>query len=87
MQFLAKLLVTNAVILSSTFIGKRYPSLGGLIAAMPLISLIVLVWLYSDNPGNYPLLTNYTAGVVWGIIPTAVWSAGALVHQWLLHNR
>ena len=70
MQFIFKLLLTNAIILVCTFIGKKQPSLGGLIATMPLTSLIVLVWLYADNPGNYRLLTAYTAGVLWGIIPT-----------------
>jgi uncharacterized membrane protein (GlpM family) len=70
MQFLIKLLITNAVIIFCVLVGKRFPSLGGLIATMPLTSLIVLIWLHSDNPGNYRLLTDYTAGVLWGIIPT-----------------
>ncbi|HKZ16171.1 MAG TPA: DUF3147 family protein [Geobacteraceae bacterium] len=72
MQFFAKLLITNAVIIFCVLIGKRYPSLGGLIATMPLTSLLVLIWLYSDNPGNYRLLTDYTAGALWGIIPTVL---------------
>lgn len=75
MQFIVKLLLTNAIILACTFIGKKNPSLGGLIATMPLTSLIVLVWLYSGNPGNYRLLTDYTAGVLWGIIPTILFFA------------
>jgi uncharacterized membrane protein (GlpM family) len=70
MQFLIKLLITNAVIIFCVLIGKRFPSLGGLIATMPLTSLIVLIWLYTDNTGNYRLLTDYTVGVLWGIVPT-----------------
>ncbi len=70
MQFFLKLLITNAVIILCVLIGRRFPSLGGLIATMPLTSLAVLAWLYSDNPGNYRLLTDYTSGVLWGIIPT-----------------
>ncbi len=75
MQFIIKLFLTNAIILACVFIGKRHPTLGGLIATMPLTSLIVLVWLYSDNPGNYRLLSYYTVGVLWGIIPTILFFA------------
>jgi uncharacterized membrane protein (GlpM family) len=79
MQFIIKLLLTNVVILACTFIGKRHPTLGGLIATMPLTSLIVLVWLYSDSPDNYRLLTDYTVGVLWGIIPTILFFASVYV--------
>jgi uncharacterized membrane protein (GlpM family) len=69
-MFLFKLLITNAIIIGCVLIGKRVPTLAGLIATMPLTSLLVLVWLYSDNPGNLKLLEQYTGGVLWGIIPT-----------------
>jgi F0F1-type ATP synthase assembly protein I len=46
------------------------PTLAGLIAVMPLTGLIVLVWLYIDNPGNFALMTDYTKGAVLGIVPT-----------------
>ena len=45
MPFLLKLVITNAVIIACTQIGRKYPTLAGLIATMPLTSLIVLVWL------------------------------------------
>lgn len=70
MPFFVKLLLTNVVIVACTQIGRKFPTLGGLIATMPLTSLIVLVWLAADNPGNTRLLTDYTRGVLWGIIPT-----------------
>ncbi len=77
MQFFIKLLLTNLIIVACVLVGKRHPGLAGLIATMPLTSLIVLLWLHSDNPGNYSLLTDYTAGVLWGIIPTILFFAVA----------
>jgi len=71
-MFLVKLALSNLIIVSCVLIGKRFPTLGGLIATMPLTSLIVLLWLYSDNPGNKKLITDYTQGVLWGIAPTVV---------------
>jgi hypothetical protein len=69
-MFLLKLAASNLIIVSCVLIGRRFPSLGGLIATMPLTSLIVMIWLEADNPGNSRLLSDYTRGVLWGILPT-----------------
>jgi uncharacterized membrane protein (GlpM family) len=78
MQFTLKLILSNLVIIACTQIGRKFPTLGGLIATMPLTSLLVLLWLYSDNPGDFRLMTDYTRGVLWGIIPTILFFAMAL---------
>lgn len=70
MNFLVKLLVSLAVIIFCSQIGKRFPSLGGLLATMPLTGLIVFLWLYSENPGDYDLLSDYVRGALWGIVPS-----------------
>lgn len=69
-MFLVKLGLSNLVIIACVLVGRRFPLLGGLIATMPLISLIVLVWLATDNPGDSALLTAYTRGALGGIVPT-----------------
>ena len=70
MQFVIKLLISITIIVFCTQIGRKFPTLGGLIATMPLTGVIVLVWLYSDNPGNFSLMEGYTKGALWGIVPT-----------------
>ncbi len=78
MNFLIKLLISIAVIVFCGQIGKRFPTLGGLIATMPLTGLIVLIWLYSDNPGDFNLMPRYTKGALWGILPSIMFSLVAL---------
>ncbi len=78
MNFLIKLLISIAVIVFCGQIGKRFPTLGGLIATMPLTGLIVLIWLYSDNPGDFNLMTSYTKGALWGILPSIMFFLVAL---------
>ncbi len=78
MNFLIKLLISIAVIVFCGQIGKRFPTLGGLIATMPLTGLIVLIWLYSDNPGDFNLMTRYTKGALWGILPSIMFFLVAL---------
>jgi uncharacterized membrane protein (GlpM family) len=70
MKFVIKLLISVCVISFCAGIGRKLPTLAGLIAVMPLTGLIVLVWLYLDNPGDFALMTAYTKGVLWGIVPT-----------------
>jgi uncharacterized membrane protein (GlpM family) len=77
MQFIIKLLLTNVVIILCAQIARKSPTLAGLIATMPLTSLIVLVWLQMDSPGDFRLMTDYTRGVLWGIIPTILFFAAA----------
>jgi len=75
MHFALKLLLSNIIILLCVWLGKRHPSLGGLIATMPLTSLLVLLWLYHDNPAARGQLTAYVGGVFFGVIPTLFSSA------------
>jgi uncharacterized membrane protein (GlpM family) len=79
MQFFIKLFLSNIIIVACVLMGKRHPALAGLIATMPLTSLIVLLWLHSDKPGDYRLLSDYTTGVLWGIIPTILFFAALYI--------
>jgi uncharacterized membrane protein (GlpM family) len=81
MRFAIKLLISVCIILFCTWIAGRHklPTLAGLITVMPLTSLIVLVWLYLDNPGDFILLTNYTKGALWGILPTILFFLTAFI--------
>lgn len=72
-----KALISLAIIIACAKIGKRFPTLGGLIATMPLTSLLVLLWLWSEAPGDYRLMEGYTRGVLWGIIPTILFFVAA----------
>ena len=79
MQFAIKLLVSIAIIIFCSQIGRKFPTLAGLIATMPLTSLIVLLWLWTDKPGDTALMQTYTKGVLWGIIPTILFFIVAFV--------
>jgi uncharacterized membrane protein (GlpM family) len=79
MHFFIKLLASVVIIVLSSQIARKLPTLGGLIATMPLTGVIVLLWVYTDNPGNFPLLQNYTKGAVWGILPSILFFITAFI--------
>jgi len=67
--FLVKVLVSALIIAGVSELAKKLPSLGGLIAAMPLTTLLALIWLYADT-GDYQLAATFTRSVLFAIIPT-----------------
>ncbi len=79
MKFVIKLLISVCVIIICAGIARKMPTLAGLIAVMPLTGLIVLVWLYLDNPANFALMTDYTKGALWGIVPSILFFLVAFV--------
>ena len=79
MKFVIKLLISVCVISICAAVARKVPTLAGLIAVMPLTGLIVLVWLYLDNPGNLTLMTDYTKGAVFGIVPSILFFLVAFV--------
>ncbi len=78
MQFFVKLIIAMGIITVCSQIGGKFPKLAGLIATMPLTGLLVLIWLYYDNPTGLQNLSEYVRGALWGIGPSilfflAVW--------------
>src|ERR1035437_9599732 len=78
MQILVKAACSLAIILAALAIGKKLPSLAGLIAVMPLAGVLVMVWLYSDTGGNPEVMQEYTKGALWGIVPSILFYVVAL---------
>jgi uncharacterized membrane protein (GlpM family) len=79
LRFAIKLAISVAVILLATQIGRKVPTLAGLVAVMPLTSLLVLLWLYWDHPGDFAVMSEYCGGALLGIIPTALFFVTAFI--------
>jgi uncharacterized membrane protein (GlpM family) len=71
-QTLVKLLISLAVITGCVAVGRRFPSVAGLIATAPITTLIVLFWFYSEGREDYARFAAFTQGVVWGILPSVL---------------
>jgi uncharacterized membrane protein (GlpM family) len=79
MRFLIKIAVTLVLIVTASTFARRHPTLGGLVAAMPLTTLITLLWIYSDHPNDNTIIVEFTRGVLWGIIPTILFFGVLLI--------
>lgn len=72
MPLAIKLALSLAIILAATLIGRKWPSLAGLVAVMPLTGALVLVWIALDSHGDPRIMQQFTRGALWGLLPTTL---------------
>ncbi|VXC33639.1 conserved membrane hypothetical protein [Bacillus sp. 349Y] len=69
MYVFLKILVSALVIGAVTEIARRFPTYGGIIAALPLVSLLSIIWLHVQGEASERISTF--ALVLWGFPATA----------------
>jgi len=75
--FVIKVIISAVIIATVSEIAQRYVSIGGLIAAMPLTTLLSLIWLYYERK-DLNLLSDFSKSVFWGIFPTLLFFIPAI---------
>ena len=66
---LTKFIVTALLIVLISEIAKVNDKLGGLIAAMPIMTLLVILWMYYDGNSNEKI-SSHISYTLFYIIPT-----------------
>jgi uncharacterized membrane protein (GlpM family) len=79
MQILIKSLLSIAIILLATAIGRKLPSMAGLIGVMPLTGALVLIWMHLENKGDPVIMQRFTKGAIWGIVPSILFFLAAYI--------
>ena len=71
MYTVLKVIVSAIIIWIITEVSRRVPTQGGIIAALPTVSILSIIWLYVQGE-QMETLSKFAFGVVWGIPATAV---------------
>ena len=50
-------------------VAKRYPGFGALIASLPLVSLLGMIWLWRDKP-DVPNMAAHVEATFWFVLPS-----------------
>ena len=66
---ITKYLLTAGMVVFISEVAKRSDRLGGFIAALPLMTLLTLVWLYVENQPEEKI-ANHAHYTFWYVIPT-----------------
>lgn len=66
---ISKYFITAAVVILVSELAKRSDRIGGLVAALPLVTVLTLIWLYIDNQSPEKI-ANHAWYTFWYVVPT-----------------
>lgn len=69
LYFILKAALTGVLAAAIAETARRYPGWGGLLASIPLTSLMAMIWLYRDT-GDTEKVAALSTGALWFFIPS-----------------
>ncbi|RYG87125.1 MAG: DUF3147 family protein [Alphaproteobacteria bacterium] len=69
LYLVAKALISGAIIAAVSEIAKRQPGLGALVASLPLISVLGMIWLWHDKP-DAENMAAHAGATFWYVLPS-----------------
>ena len=66
---ITKYFLTAAVVVLVSELAKRSDKLGGFVAALPLVTVLALIWLYVENQPQEKI-ANHAWYTFWYVVPT-----------------
>ena len=64
-----KALLSGVLVMAVSEIARRSPSLGGLLASLPLISVLGMMWLWRDT-GDSVRMARHAEATFWFVLPS-----------------
>ena len=64
-----KALISGILIAAASTIAKRYPGFGALIASLPLVSVLGMIWLWSEKP-EAENMAAHAGATFWYVLPS-----------------
>ena len=64
-----KALLSGAIVAAVSEIARRYPGWGGLVASLPLTSLLAMIWLWRDS-ADPARVADLSVSIIWFILPS-----------------
>ena len=62
-------LLSGLVVAAIAYFAKRSPAMGGLVASIPLVSTLGMIWLWRDT-GDRVLVADYVGSTFWYFLPS-----------------
>jgi len=69
LYLLIKAAISGGIVAAVSEIARRYPGWGGLVASLPLTSLLAMLWLWRDT-GDGGRVAELSASTIWFILPS-----------------
>ncbi len=70
--FVFKVIASGVIVALVSTLGKRYPSIAGLLTALPVISVSSLSFLYIETGGDALSAARLSSTIGWMVLPTVL---------------
>ena len=69
LQLALKAAVSGMLIAVASTLAKRYPGLGALVASLPLVSVLGMLWLWAEKP-DPENMAEHAGATFWYVLPS-----------------
>ncbi len=67
--FVTRTLLSGCIVALIALIGRKAPAAAALVASLPLISILGMIWLWRDT-GDSALLADHAEATFWYVLPS-----------------
>ena|SRR3990167_6130217 len=71
MQYIIKILVSALIITGVSELGKKFTPIAAILASLPLVSIMAMIWLYNDTK-NVQKIVDLSSGIFWAVLPSLI---------------
>lgn len=82
LYIIVKTVLTAGIIVGASELGKRYTTFAALLLALPVTSLLAMIWLYVDTK-DAARVAELSTGIFWLVLPTLLFF---IVLPWLIRQ-
>src|SRR5882672_11011092 len=79
---LVKALLSGVIVMAVSEIARRNPTFGALVASLPLVSLLAIIWLWRDT-NDVSRIADHAEATFWYVIPSLPMF---LILPWMLRS-
>lgn len=64
-----KIVLSGLIIAIVSEVSRKFPGIGALIASLPLVSVLGMIWLWRDT-GNVERMADHSTATFWYVLPS-----------------
>lgn len=69
LYLIVKAAISGVIIAAVSVIAKRWPGFGALVASLPLVSILGMMWLWRDKPDTQNM-ADHVQATFWYVLPS-----------------
>ena len=69
LYFVLKAAISGVLIALASTLAKKYPGVGALVASLPLVSVLGMIWLWKDRP-DAANMAAHAGATFWYVLPS-----------------